>query len=71
MSTAEPFMPADEPTSEGPFEEFEIDPDEELDILPGAVDDDEVAPEFSPNPLFRSPTPGDRISEDQLEDDLG
>lgn len=70
MSTAEPFMPADEPTPEAPFEEFEIDPDQELDILPGVTDDDEVAPDFPPNALFHAPTPGDRISEEQLESDL-
>jgi hypothetical protein len=64
-------MPADEPSPESPFERFEIDPDAEPDILPGAADENEGDPDFPANPAFHPPTPGDRISEERLEEDLG
>ncbi|MET0673034.1 MAG: hypothetical protein ABWY37_06040 [Microbacterium pygmaeum] len=73
MSTSEPFLPIEKPTNESPaeeFEEFELDVDDEPDILPGAGDDDEVAPEFPANGVFQPPVPGERITEEQLESDL-
>ena len=71
MSMSEPFMPADEPRPEGPTTDRDIDND--VDVIWGSGDGDSEASapvEFPANPTFRTPTPGDHLSEDALEKDL-
>jgi hypothetical protein len=71
MSSAEPFMPAHLPTSRD-TEAAEIDLDHDVDILDptGADGVDEAVPEYPENEVFRTPAPGDGLTEAELEDDL-
>lgn len=72
MSTAEPFMPADEPAPEPPPTARDIDGD--TDVIfdrpiegehPLEIDHD------APPPPFHTPTPGDHVTAAELAEDLG
>ena len=70
MSTSEPFMPAH--WSRPVDRAAEIDADHDVDVFePSPADDAEPTPTFPDNPAFRTPTPGDALSETALESDLG
>jgi len=58
--------------SRHPDRAVETDLDHDVDVFePSTVDGaDEEAPAFHDNPVFRTPTPGDAISEERLENDL-
>jgi hypothetical protein len=79
MSTAKPFMPAGEPSAAADPTEHDIDTD--VDILDSTGDDAattgvggsaEARPvrEGNEAPPFRTPTPGARLTAEQLEADL-
>lgn len=51
----------------------EIDVDKDVDVLapgPGGVDDGQEPVTFPPNPVFRTPHPGEALTEEELESDL-
>lgn len=71
MTTAEPFMPAHEPSRAVPDTERDIDGD--VDVLFGEADPDQGALEIdhdAPAPPFHTPVPGARLTAEQLEADL-
>jgi hypothetical protein len=84
MSTSEPFLPSGEARPEGDPRDREIDSDVDADVNEEAgVHDpagDPVA-DASPaaasggstpsDPVFRTPQPGERLSPDALEKELG
>lgn len=69
MSTAEPFMPADEPiVPEARDRELDLNHDIDLDR---EDDDGAVLPDhLADNSTFRRPVPGATLSEGALEKDL-
>jgi hypothetical protein len=72
MSMSDPFLPVP-PESEADYAEKEIDAvedDEQPDVLRGAPDDDESGPTERDAGAFRTPHVGDRLSPDELRDDL-
>jgi hypothetical protein len=73
MSMSEPFLPAHEPPSEPDPRERDIDTDADVFVEPDEETDlaEEVpVRENAPRPPFRTPTPGDGLTPDQLADDL-
>jgi hypothetical protein len=74
MSTTDPFLPDPDRSIRDEDEELahEVEGDGP-DVLPdapaGAPADDEAEPPH-PNPLFRTPHAGERLTADQLERDL-
>jgi hypothetical protein len=71
MSTAEPFIPAETPRESPTAHEHDVDGD--TDVLPeqGVTDPDaESAPVEEPKATFRTPTPGARLTAEELEDDV-
>lgn len=70
MSMSEPFMPADEPRPEAPSTDRDIDTDVDIIWDAGEGGSELPAPEFPHDAAFRTPTPGAKLSEDELEKDL-
>jgi hypothetical protein len=82
MSTTEPFMPADEPLDTDSPESTDVEGDRDgaVDVLPdaaSATQDNAVAPRSddpaadADDPAFRTPTPGERLTADELEAQIG
>ncbi|MBN9169019.1 MAG: hypothetical protein J0J11_03685 [Microbacterium sp.] len=72
MSSAEPLMP---PHPQPAVTPADIDDDHDVDILPDGPAETNPAEEapgrFPANPAFHTPVPGEVLTEDELEDDLG
>ena len=77
MSTAEPFMPADEPHDAPPGTDHDVDHDTDV-ILNGDADDtaeeaeggEDPTPDYPLSATFHTPVPGERLTAEQLEHDL-
>ncbi|MFS0793074.1 hypothetical protein [Microbacterium sp. 1P10AE] len=71
MAMSDPFLPAHQgaPDRDG----REIDIDHDVDVLFDEADDDgnDVVPSSAEAPPFRTPVPGDTVTEEQLDEDLG
>jgi hypothetical protein len=84
MSTSEPFLPSGEARPEGDPRDREIDSDVDADVNEEAGVHDpaaDTAADASPaaasggsapsDPVFRTPQPGERLSPEALEEELG
>jgi hypothetical protein len=78
MSTTEPFMPAGEPLEPEAVESPDVEGDRDgaVDVLPDAqadtgqpLTDDPAA--GADDPAFRTPTPGERLTADELQQQIG
>ncbi|OOB91261.1 hypothetical protein [Rathayibacter sp. VKM Ac-2630] len=64
MSMAEPFLPSSRPARDAEQAERDLD----VEAAPGTAEPEVDLPPAGP---FRTPVPGDRLSADQLADEIG
>ncbi|MFE1664623.1 hypothetical protein [Microbacterium sp. P02] len=70
MSSAEPFMPAHESPSPSGAADRDIDHDTDVIVDPEDAESTDAPYESDTKPAFRTPQPGDRLTEDELDRDL-
>jgi hypothetical protein len=68
---SDPFLPAHRRAPDRDGREIDIDHDEDVLFEDGDDGDAEVPPSSAAAPPFRTPVPGDRVTEGRLDDDLG
>lgn len=71
MAMSDPFLPVHRGAPDRDGREIDIDHDEDVIIDDGDDGDAVRLPSSAAAPPFRTPSPGDRVTEGRLDDDLG